>query len=72
MEKYSNRGNDSGVASFDIGEDYIVVKFIGTIKPYKYSYRKAGEKHVEKMKQLARSGSGLNSYINSHVKFKYD
>lgn len=71
MERYRNSSGNSGVSAFEIGNDYIKVRFSsGSI--YSYSYRKAGSMHVEKMKSLARSGSGLNSYINSYVKFKYD
>ncbi|GEC78155.1 hypothetical protein [Flavobacterium aquatile] len=72
MERYRNSSGNSGVYGYEIGNDYIRVKFSGTSKIYSYSYRKAGSHHVEKMKSLARSGSGLNSYINSYVKFKYD
>lgn len=72
MEKYKNSGGDSGVSSFEIGADYITVKFSGTTRTYRYSYRKAGQHHVENMKKLARSGSGLNSYINRYVKKLYD
>lgn len=72
MESYGNSSGNSGVYGYEIGNDYIRVKFSGTSKIYTYSYRKAGSHHVENMKVLARSGSGLNSYINSYVKFKYD
>lgn len=72
MERYRNSDGDSGVYGYEIGNDYIRVKFSGTSKIYTYSYRKAGSNHVEKMKSLAKSGSGLNSYINAYVKFKYD
>lgn len=72
MERYRNSGGDSGVSSFEIGADYITVKFSGTIRIYRYSYRKAGQNHVETMKKLARSGRGLNSYINRYVKDLYD
>lgn len=72
MERYRNSGGDSGVFSFEIGTDYIAVKFSGSIRSYNYSYRKAGQHHVEAMKRLARSGSGLNSYINRYVKNLYD
>jgi hypothetical protein len=72
MERYRNKGGDSGVYAFEIGENYIIVKFNGTIRPYTYSYRKASAKNVENMKSLAVSGSGLNSYINKHVKKLYD
>lgn len=71
MERYRNASGNSGVYGYEIGNDYIRVKF-STGNTYTYSYRKAGSMHVEKMKSLARSGSGLNSYINSYVKFKYD
>ena len=73
MEKYSNKGGDSGVYSYEIGNDYIKVIFFGNSKTYQYSYQgKAGQSHVDNMKSLARTGSGLNSFINSYVKFKYD
>lgn len=72
MERYRNSGGDSGVSGYEIGSDYILVKFSGTIKAYRYSYRKAGHNHVENMKQLAQSGSGLNSYINKYAKNLYD
>lgn len=72
MERYKNRGGDSGVSAYEIGADYITVKFSGTFRIYTYSYRKAGSVHVEKMKMLAQSGRGLNSYINKYVKNLYD
>ncbi|MDR1199733.1 MAG: hypothetical protein LBK94_12115 [Prevotellaceae bacterium] len=72
MERYSNIGGDSGVSAYEIGHDYLKVKFSGTGKTYTYSYRRAGSHHVENMKNLARNGKGLNSYINRHVKYLYD
>lgn len=73
MERYKNKGGDSGVSSFEIAPDFIVIIFKGNTKPYKYSYSgRAGQNHVENMKKLARNGSGLNAYINNHVKYLYD
>jgi hypothetical protein len=73
MERYRNSSGTSGVNSFEIGNDYIRIKFTGSSKTYQYSYQgKARSNHVENMKTLARRGSGLNSYINQHVKFLYD
>ena len=72
MEKYKNLSGKSGVHSYEIGNDYIRVKFSGTSKVYTYSYRKAGRHDVEKMKYLASTGSGLNSYIDHYVKYKND
>jgi len=72
MESYKNIGGDSGVSSYEIGETYIRVRFSGSFRVYQYSYSRAGKHNVEQMKILARRGDGLNSYINSHVKFLYD
>ena len=54
MERYRNSGGDSGVSAYEIGSDYIIVKFSGTTKTYRYSYGgRAGNNHVENMKKLA-------------------
>jgi hypothetical protein len=42
MERYRNIGGDSGVSAYEIGTDYIRVKFSGTGRTYTYSYRKEG------------------------------
>ncbi|GAA5037831.1 hypothetical protein GCM10011506_35960 [Marivirga lumbricoides] len=72
MERYKNLSGGSGVSSFEIGSDYIRVRFERSIKTYQYSYRKAGSYHVERMKGLAQNGSGLNSYIKTYVNDLYD
>lgn len=71
MERYANLNGNSGVVAFEIGSTWIKVQF-RTGSPYTYSYQKAGEIHVEKMKVLARNGRGLNSYINLNCKYSYD
>jgi len=71
MERYKNRNGKSGVIAYEIGGDYIRVKFTsGDI--YQYSYNRAGKSNVENMKKLAIKGLGLATYISTHVKFKYD
>ncbi len=70
MTKYSNLGRDSGVYSYEIGSDYIKVQF-STGRIYTYTYLSAGRIHIENMKRIAERGTGLNTYINSNVKFKY-
>lgn len=73
MQKYADINNDSGVDSFEIKDTSITVWFTkGAHKPYTYSYNLAGQNHVDRMKQLALTGDGLNAYINHNVKFKYD
>lgn len=71
MEKYANNRGNSPVTHFQIEDERITVWFkVG--KSYSYSYRKAGKSHVEQMKLLARSGSGLSAYITRNVRFDYD
>lgn len=73
MERYRNSGGNSGVSAFEIGSDYIIVKFSGSAKTYTYSNGgRAGQNHVDNMKRLAIRGSGLNSYINRFVKNLFD
>lgn len=72
MQKYTDLNGDSGVASFQIDHTSIKVCFKGGNKVYVYTYTKPGQEHVEKMKQLALSGDGLNSYITRIVKKNYD
>jgi len=72
MENYGDTGGNSGIAAYEIGADYVSVQFTNTGKVYTYSYAKAGKSHVDQMKILARSGSGLNSYIMRNVKSLFD
>jgi hypothetical protein len=72
MVRYKNLGGDSGVAGYELGSDSITVVFKGGKKSYRWSYYRAGQQHVENMKQLAQSGHGLNNYIMTRVKNLYD
>jgi len=72
MKPYADIDNDSGVVGYEIGDTSITVWFAGAARAYSYSYALAGQAHVERMKQLADAGDGLNAYINVHVKYKYD
>lgn len=70
MERYKNLSGDSGVVAYEIGPDFIRVRFSdGEI--YLYNYASAGPHNIEHMKQLARSGQGLNSFINTTVRKAY-
>lgn len=72
MQRYADINSDSGVIGYEIAATSITVWFGGTANPYTYSYGVAGQDHVDRMKQLAQAGDGLNAYINYNVKFKYD
>lgn len=66
MERYADKSGDSGVTAFEIGVDFIIVVFKSSTSPYKYTYATAGSAAIETMKQLARAGQGLQTYINTH------
>ncbi len=72
MQKYLDINKDSGISFFQNEQDRIIVWFKGNPKPYIYTYLTASPFHVEKMKQLALSGDGLNAYIKRHVNDRYE
>lgn len=72
MEKYLNINGNSNIEAYEIGETYIAVKFYRTSKVYVYSYTSAGEENIETMKELARQGNGLNSFIMRNVRTNYE
>lgn len=72
MQQYLNVDGDSNVEAYNIGIDYIDVKFFGTVRIYRYSYSSAGKENVEVMKRLAQAGNGLNSFINRNVRNRYE
>lgn len=67
MERYANRGGDSGIVAYAITPDSITVQFKDGWK-YIYDSYKPGQHMVEHMQTLARAGHGLNSYISTTVK----
>lgn len=70
MPQYRNLGGDSGISSYKIGVDRIIVTFTsGAV--YEYTNSSAGSNQIEIMKSLAINGQGLNGYINSNVKYNY-
>ncbi len=69
---YKDIDGDSNVDCYEIGNDYVAVKFFGTARIYKYTYASAGVDRVERMKVLAKNGDGLNRYINLYVKNGYE
>jgi hypothetical protein len=65
MERYKNLSGDSGVVSYEIGADFIWVMFSDGAR-YLYTYERTGARNVEQMKQLARNGRGLSSFISAN------
>jgi hypothetical protein len=70
MQRYKDIDGDSGVHSYEYGEEHIVVQF-DSGHVYTYTYRSAGHHNIERMKVLADSGEGLNSFIMRRVKNRY-
>jgi hypothetical protein len=70
MTRYRNRGGNSGVKAYEIGQTFIKVE-LATGEIYVYDNINPGKEHVEKMKILAQAGKGLSTYITRHVKENY-
>ncbi|HVM48002.1 MAG TPA: hypothetical protein VMU04_08240 [Candidatus Acidoferrum sp.] len=70
MERYKNLTGGSGVSAFELGRDSITVEFNDGSR-YLYNSQNAGQDNIEQMKALAARGSGLNAFINTHVKKAY-
>lgn len=70
MERYANRGGDSNVVGYEIEPSSIKVQF-GDGSVYLYTTQSAGSQKIEQMKNLAKAGQGLNSFINRVVRKGY-
>ena len=70
MEKYANNNGNSAISAYEIGIYYIWVEFTSR-GIYEYTYSSAGAHHIETMKSLALSGSGLNRFIKDFVMDKH-
>lgn len=73
MTAYKNLNGGSGIESYEIADDSITVRFSsGRIRNYLYTDQIPGAAVVAKMKDLAVQGYGLNSYISTTVKSRFD
>jgi hypothetical protein len=70
MQRYGNKGKDSGVVSYDIDAGQIIVQFRNGER-YLYTEDSAGAANIAKMQELARAGEGLGSFISKHVPNDY-
>lgn len=70
MERYGNRGGDSGVVGYEIEPGAIVIAFKDGWK-YLYDGTRPGAPIVSQLQQLARAGHGLNSYLTKVVKGRF-
>ena len=70
MECYSHLDGDSGVTHYECGPDFIRVRFRNG-STYVYDHARPGAQHVEHMKELARAGKGLSTYVGQVVRTSY-
>ena len=71
MHPYQSSNHDTGVIAYQNGTDHIAVQFKdGTV--YLYTNKSAGSNSISQMKKLAEAGAGLTTYINQHVKDRYE
>lgn len=68
MKIYRDIDGDSGVSAYEIGNYFIIVQFTKG-DTYLYNYSVTGFNHVQHMINLARTGNGLNGYINRYAKY---
>jgi len=72
MEIYLNLNGNSGISRYSINSTSIRIQFKTNAKVYVYSNSRPGQSHVNNMKQLAISGSGLQTYINKYIRTNFD
>jgi hypothetical protein len=71
MQSYKNQGRDTGVIAYQISDEGIYVEFRDN-SVYLYTAESTGVAAIEKMKDLAKKGKGLTTYINRYVRNKYE
>lgn len=67
VQPYRDIDGDSNVTAYEIGPGSIIVQFAGGAT-YLYNASAPGSGQVAEMQRLARSGDGLNAYINKYVR----
>lgn len=70
MERYANKGGYSNIVAYEIEQSSIKVQFRDR-SIYLYTSQSSGVKNLETMKQLAKAGQGLNSFIVRVVRKGY-
>jgi hypothetical protein len=66
VENYLNLSGNSGVLVYEIGDDFIAIRFRPSGDIYWYTRASVGAGHLAAMKDLAVKGRGLSTYISEH------
>ena len=67
MISYSNLSGDSSVLDYELGHDFIKVRFGSSATIYVYDHSRPGVVRVDEMKRLAAAGRGLATYISQQI-----
>lgn len=70
MQLYSENPR-AGIHQYEIGEDFITVRWHSASYDYKFTYESAGKVAVDVMKKMAENKKGLSVYISTQVKDKF-
>jgi hypothetical protein len=70
LQSYANLSGESGVRAFKVGSSFIRVRFTDG-SAYLYTDAVTGQGSVERMKEFAIAGRGLNSYITRVIGKRY-
>jgi hypothetical protein len=68
---YQKHNPKAGVLTYEILKGAIILEFADHKFRYVYDATSPGPEHVEAMKRLALSGSGLTTYVNRTVREHY-
>ena len=71
MQRYRNQSGSSGIVAYELGEEYIDVKFVNG-EVYHYTSRRPGPRDLQHMKELAVRGEGLSTFISRHIRTRYE
>lgn len=71
MRRYANLDGHAGVSEYQIGPDWILLRFRDRPELYLYNRDKPGIGKVLQMKRLALAGRGLTTFVNQRVRENY-
>jgi hypothetical protein len=71
MRRYANLDGRAGVLEYEIGPDWILLRFRDRPELYLYNRDRPGIGKVLQMKRLAIAGRGLTTFVNQRVRDHY-
>jgi len=72
LQPYLDVTGKSGIVGYDLDQEDAITVYFKNGEQYNYTYDSAGEENVQTMKDLAKNGSGLNSFIYNNCRFDYE